>query len=248
MKSHFTEGVVVDNRHWTESLYSLRIDAGNIPFKAGQFGRLALNIDGERIARPYSFVNSPDDPILEFYSIIVNTGPLSPRLATLKTDDKVLIANSGNGFLVLDEVPDSKHLWLLATGTGIGPFLSIIKSPTPWQRFEKVILIHAVRTVNELTYQETIEQCTDQHSDQFVSIPFVSREPTDFAMPGRIPAAIKNNTLEERAGCLFSAEHAQVMLCGNPAMVKEVTEVLQARGLAKNRRRTPGHITVENYW
>ena len=247
-KSPFIEGVVVGNHHWTENLYSLRVDAAIARFTAGQFGRLALDVDGERIARPYSFVNAPDDPVLEFYSITVAEGPLSPQLAALENGDKVWVAKSGAGFLVLDEVPDGRYLWLLSTGTGLGPFLSILKTSTPWQRFEKVVLVHAVRTVSELSYRDTIARFAEQHGGQFAGVAFVSRERTDFAMPGRIPAAIENGDLEERAGCQFSAEHSQVMLCGNPAMVKDVTAVLQERGLTKNRRRTPGNITVEAYW
>ena len=247
-KSQFIKGVVAENHHWTNRLYSLKIKAKIKPFTAGQFGRLALDLDSEQVARPYSFVNSPDQKHLEFYSIVVKDGPLSPHLAELTPGDTVWVANGGNGFLVLDEVPDGRHLWLLSTGTGLGPFLSILKTATPWQRFEKVILIHAVRQVEELTYRDTITSFAEQHGGKFVHVPFVSREQTDFAISGRIPAAIENGELEKRGGSTFNADDSQVMLCGNPAMLKDVVAVLQSRGLTKNRRRTPGNITVESYW
>lgn len=247
IESNFVEGRVLENKHWTEHLHSLRIEAEIAPFKAGQFGRLALDVEGERVARPYSFVNAPHEPVLEFYSSVVPGGPLSPLLAGLKSGDKVWVANKGSGFLVLDEVPEGKYLWLLATGTAIGPFLSILKTDEPWKRFERVALVHAVRLVEDLSYRDVIEQVEQGHPDRFVTIPFVSREKVDFAMRGRIPAAIKKGALEERAAMPFSKE-SQVMICGNPDMVKDSTAVLEAKGLKKNRRRDPGHITVERYW
>ena len=247
LELNFVEGSIVENKHWSETLYSLRIEADIAPFAAGQFGKLALDIDGERTARPYSFVNAPHEPILEFYSSIVLEGPLSPRLAKLKNGNKIWVANKGAGFLVLDEVPEGKYLWLLATGTALGPFLSILKTDAPWQRFERIALVHAVRHTRELTYRSTIEQFEKEHPDRLVVIPFVSRERADFAVHGRIPAAIKDGSLEKRGAMPFD-DNAQVMICGNPDMVRDSTAILTARGLRKNRRRVPGHITVERYW
>ena len=152
------------------------------------------------------------------------------------------------GFLCLNEVPDSKHLWMLSTGTAIGPFLSILKTREPWQRFERVVLVHAVRTAEELSFQDTIQSLATQHPDQFSYIPFVSREDTDFAIRDRIPGALVSGTLETRAGIEITPEQSQIMICGNPDMVKNTSETLNARGLERNRRRKPGHITVENYW
>ncbi len=246
-ETNFVEGRVVENKQWTEHLYSLRVAAEAVPFTAGQFGKLALDIDGERVARPYSFVNAPHEPILEFYSSIVPGGPLSPRLAALASGDTVWIANKGSGFLVLNEVPAGKYLWLLSTGTAIGPFLSILKTDEPWQRFERVVLVHAVRYAKELSYQDTIRRIRKEHADRFAMIPFVSREQTDFAVRDRIPATIEDASLEERGAMPFS-DDSQVMVCGNPDMVKDSTAALEAKGLKKNRRRTPGHITVERYW
>lgn len=247
LETRFVEGVVTDTQHWTEHLYSLRVEAEIAPFTAGQFGKLALDVDGKRVARPYSFVNAPHEPALEFYSSIVPEGPLSPLLAQLRKGDRVWVLNKSDGFLVLDEVPEGKYLWLLATGTGIGPFLSILKTDTPWARFERVVLVHGVRFAKELSYTDTIRQIEAQHTDCFTIIPFVSRENTNFAVRGRIPAAIKDGSLESRGAMPFD-DDSQVMVCGNPNMVKDATAVLETRGLRKNRRRTPGHITVERYW
>lgn len=246
--SAWIEGTVVKLRRWTDELYSLQIKADIPPFSAGQFSRLALDIDGERIARPYSFVNSPDNPLLEFYFIIVPHGPLTHELIRLQPGDSVYIAPRPAGFFILSEMPEAEVLWMLSTGTAIGPFLSILGDATVWKRFKKIVLVHAVRTAAELTYQDEINALLEQHPEQLQMIPFVSREDTDVAIRARVPDAIEDGRLEARAGIPLNAENSQVMICGNPAMVRDTTRVLEARGLKKNKRRDPGHITTEQYW
>lgn len=246
--SKWVEGTVVKLRRWTDKLYSLQLKADIAPFTAGQFTRLALDIDGERVARPYSFVNGPDNPLLEFCFVIVPDGPLTHHLINLKAGDPVFIAPRAAGFFVLDEVPEADTLWMLSTGTAIGPFLSILNTAAVWQRYKKVVLVHAVRNREELTYREEIEALLAAHPEQLQMIPFVSREDTDFAIRGRVPDALENSTLEARAGIPLTADTSQVMICGNPGMVRDTTAVLEARGLKKNKRRDPGQITTEQYW
>jgi ferredoxin--NADP+ reductase len=246
--SNWIEGKVIENKHWTNLLYSLHIEAEIDPFIAGQYGRLGLEINNQIVGRPYSFVNAPHEPLLEFYSIIVSEGPLSPRLAKLKKGDMVYIDKRVNGFFTLNEVPNGQDIWMLATGTALGPFLSILKSEEVWQRFKRIVLVHAVRFVNELTYQDTIKNFEKNFKHRFQMIPFVSREETDFAMSGRIPAAIKSGYLEEKAKIQFSPGHSQVMMCGNPQMLVDTRNALNEKGLKKNLRRSPGHITTESYW
>lgn len=244
----FVEGTVAGKRRWAERLYSLQVDTTEIvPFQAGQFTKLALDINGEVVGRAYSFINAPGETPLEFYFIEVPGGLLTSRLAALEVGDAVWVAPQAAGFLTLAEVPDAKHLWLLSTHTGIAPFLSILKTEAPWQRFERIVLAHAVRHADELAYGETIRSFAQQHGEQFRFVPFVSREETDFALRARIPEAIADGRLEARAGIALAPENSQVMLCGNPGMVRDTTEALLARGLKKNRRRDPGHITVESY-
>lgn len=239
-------GRVIENRHWTETLFSLRVEAPGLSFQAGQFVRIALDIGGERVARAFSFVNPPDDPVLEFYGVIVPEGPLSPRLARLRAGDTLQVASNPAGFLVLREVPDARTLWLLSTGTGIAPFLSILRTEAPWQRFREVVLVHAVRHARELVYQEMIARLREERGLRYVT--FVSREPAPGSLAGRIPAAVTDGRLESAAGVALAAETSQVLLCGNPAMLKDATAALVARGMRKNRRRTPGHISVESFW
>ena len=241
------EGRVVENRHWTQSLYSLRVTGPALDFRAGQFVRIALDVAGERIARPFSFVNPPDDPLLEFYGVIVPEGPLSPSLALLRPGDVLYYADNPSGFLVLAEVPPAEALWLVATGTGIAPFLSILRTEAPWQTYRRVILVHAARHANELVYRDVIDAARRQRGDQFRYVTFVSREPHPGSLAGRIPAAIRDGRLEAAAET-FAAERSQFMLCGNPDMVKDVTAALVERGLRKHRRRAPGQITVETFW
>jgi len=239
------EGTVLENRHWTESLFSLKVEAPRLAFAAGQFVRIALDIGGERIARPFSFVNPPEDPVLEFYGIVVPEGPLSPRLEKLAAGERLYVASNPAGFLVLAEVPEAKTLWLLSTGTGIAPYLSILRTAAPWQRFRNVVLVHAVRYARELVYQDLLKKI---ERPQFRYVTFVSREPHAAALSGRIPAAIRDGRLEAAAGVALDAASSHVMLCGNPRMLKDAAAALAERGMRKHRRRNPGHITVESFW
>jgi ferredoxin--NADP+ reductase len=234
---------VVENRHWTEALFSLRVEGAPLAFEAGQFVRIALDIAGERVARPFSFVNPPADPAHEFYGIVVPDGPLSPRLAQMRVGETLYVAGNPAGFLVLSELPDAESLWLISTGTGIAPFLSILRTEAPWRRFRDVVLVHAVRHARELVYQELIRPMK-----RLRYVPIVSREAAPGALSGRIPAAIADGRLEAAAGVRLAAETSQVMLCGNPQMLKDTSALLIERGMRKNRRRTPGHITVESFW
>jgi ferredoxin/flavodoxin---NADP+ reductase len=248
MPSRWLEGRVIENRHWTEALFSLRVEAPPVLFEAGQFVRIALDIEGERLARPFSFVNAPSDPVLEFYGIVVPEGRLSPRLARLAPGDALFIAPNAAGFLVLSEVLEARTLWLLGTGTGIAPYLSMLRTEAPWRRFENVVLVHAVRHAKELVYRELLDELARGHAARFRCVRFVSRESAPGTLAGRIPAAVRDGRLEAAAGLALSAGSSQVLLCGNPDMLKDTTAALAERGMRKHRRRSPGHISVESFW
>ena len=242
MSAKWLEGRVIENRHWTDTAFSLSVEAPRLGFEAGQFVRIALE---EELARPFSFVNPPQDPVLEFYGIVVPGGPLSPRLARLRAGDRLLVASNPAGFLVLSEVPDARTLWLVSTGTGIAPFLSLLRTETPWQRFRNVVLVHAVRQAAELVYQDVIGKISKERGLR--SVTFVSREAHAGSLAGRIPSALRDGRLEKAAGLALDHD-AHVMLCGNPDMLKDAQAALAERGLRKHRRRNPGHITVESFW
>jgi ferredoxin--NADP+ reductase len=241
------DGKVIEKRRWNDRLFSLRIQADVGGFLAGQFVRVALDIDGERVARPYSLVNRPGETYQEIYFNIVPEGPLSPRLAELEAGDDIYVTDTPNGFLTIEEVPQCKHLWLAATGTGVGPFLSILKGNDVWQRFEKVVLAYSVRDLSELAYQEQVDKISEQHDEKFSFVPFVTREKVDGVFNKRIPDAIEDGSLEGKVGVNINDADSHVMMCGNSEMISSVSACLQQRGMRKHRRREPGHITTEKY-
>ena len=149
---------------------------------------------------------------------------------------------------MLDEVPPADTLWMLSTGTALGPFLSILATARVWADYRHIVLVHAVRTAPELTYRDTIDGLLAAHPDQLQYFPFVSRETVEHALRGRITTALEDGLLEGQAGLPVDAASSQVMICGNPGMVSDTLAVLEARGLRKNRRREPGQITIEQYW
>ena len=240
-------GKVTEVKHWTDKLYSLKLNAPVAPFLAGQFTRLALDIDGERIARPYSYVNTPHEQELEFYFNRVQKGTLSSKLSLLKTGEQVWVYAKAGGRLTLAEVPVSKHLWMLSTGTAIGPFLSMLKTDEPWQNFQRIILVQGMRSSEDLTYQETIQQFCSQYPEKFTVVYSYTREGNDVGITGRIPNAIKTGQLEALVGINLNVKLSQIMVCGNAGMIKDTQDVLNQRGFRKNSRKNPGHITVENY-
>lgn len=248
----WVEGHVAGTRRWTHSLLSLQVAAPDVKFVAGQFGRLALPAppghNEPMIGRPYSFVNPPGTQPHEFYFIVVPGGPLTPRLAQLAVGDPVWLAPRANGFFSIDEVPAADVLWCLSTGTGLGPFLSMLRTDEPWARFQRVVLVHAVRHAEELTYRDEIAGIGQSRPGAFTYVPMVSREVHAGALSGRIPAAIDDGRLEAFAGLALSPENSHAMLCGNPAMVEDTQKLLAARGMRRHRRKEPGHVTVETYW
>ena len=239
-------GKIVEKKCWNDRLYTLRIECDFDTFESGQFVRVALDIDGERVARPYSLVNKPDDDSLEIYFNIVDEGPLSPRLAELEVGDEIFVTDRANGFLTVSEVPQCRHLWMLATGTGVGPFLSILKNRDAWQRFEKIVLVYSVRDISELAYQQQVADIQQQWPQKFSFVPLVTREKVEGMLNQRITDSIEDDSLEQTTGVVID-EDSHVMMCGNSEMIADVTEVLAKRGLRKHRRREPGHITTEKY-
>jgi len=250
--STWIEGRVAGRRRWSAALHSLLVDAPALAFSAGQFARLALPAPAgakePMLGRPYSFVNPPSRQPHEFYFIILTEGPLSPRLAQLDVGESVWLAPRANGFFTIAETVEAPSLWCLSTGTGIGPFLSMLRTDDPWTKFGRVVLVHSVRHAEELTYREEIAGIARERGATFQYVPMVSRDAHVDALPGRITSAIEDGRLEGRVGLSLTPENAHAMLCGNPAMVDDVQKVLATRGMRRHRRREPGHITLETYW
>ncbi|MFI3246599.1 MAG: ferredoxin--NADP reductase [Ferrimonas sp.] len=241
-------GTVVERIEWNPHLFSLKVDADIDPFIAGQFGKLALDQQGERIQRAYSFVNPPSRMPLEFLAVTVIEGELSPQLQQLNVGDEVMVARRANGFLTFEEVPAGRELWMFASGTAIGPFLSMLQSEDCWERYESFVVVYAVRHQADFAYLPLLQALQQQHAEQFVFVPVISREESPDGLHGRIPELLRSGAIQERAGRPIAPARSQTMICGNPEMIRDTTDALEGLGLRKNLRRTPGQITVEKYW
>ena len=242
------EGVVVANKHLTQNLFSLQIKADLAPFEAGQYTSIGVNVDGERVAQPYSILSAPHEQPLEFFFYTQLDGQLSARLSRLQTGDSVWVQQLAEGSFTLKQVPAGDDLWLLATGTGVAPFLSIIKSGQVWDKFKNVILVYAVRQWCDIAYSELIEDTKAKFGDRFTFVPFVSREKVEGSIHGHIPASISNGTIERVAGRELSIQHSQFMLCGNPGMVQDALKALEQKGFERSVDGLSGQITLEAYW
>lgn len=261
--------------HWTDNLFSLRLATRIDGFEAGQYTFLALPETGQTtdaavldaIAQPYSILSAPAADELEFFFYTQLEGDLSRRLSRLQPGDRLWVRQRAEGTLTLSRVASASTLWLLATGTGVAPFVSMLGSNDIWQKFDTVVLVYAVRQWQDLRYRELFADLAARYGDRFRLIPVVSREivsreivcrevvsrttvaQTSYpVIHGHIPASLGSGELEQAAGRMLSADNSQVMLCGNPGMVKDAIQVLQARGLRDNKPAGSGQLTYEAYW
>jgi len=243
---------VLDVRHWTESLFSFRTtrDAA-CRFKNGQFVMLGLNVEGRPLMRAYSIASPNYAEELEFFSIKVQNGPLTSRLQHLAIGDSILVGRKPTGTLVLDNLRDGRNLYLLATGTGLAPFLATIRDPETYERFSTVVLVHGVRTKAELAYRDLIE--FELPKDEFLGeligsslryYPTVTREP--FRNQGRIPDLIESGKLFKDLGLPpLDSEWDRVMICGNPQLVSDMPALLEDRGFIEGNTGEPGDYAIE---
>ena len=241
------EGEIIENKKWSNNLASLIIKAKIKSHKAGQFTRIGLKVDNEFITRSYSYASAPHDELLEIIYVNIPNGSLSPKLFQLQKGDVISVMKQAIGYFTLDEIPDGKNLWMLATGTALGVFLSILKTPKPWQRFEKIILVHGVRYAEELIYQDLIIDLKNKFPNQLIYLSSVTRGKAKHSVNFRIPEGFKSQNFQKLTKLEIN-EDSQFMICGNPEMIKDMTEILKGFGLNKNRRAKPGNITVERYW
>lgn len=247
--AEWVTGTITQVQHWTDNLFSIQVQAPVNAFKAGQFAKLGLDIDGERVQRAYSYVNAPSDNNLEFYLVTVPDGKLSPRLHSLLAGDTLQVTEEAAGFFVLEEVPDCNTLWMLATGTALGPYLSILQEGKDLERFESIVLVHAARLAQDLSYLPLMQQLEQRYNGKLRIQTVVSRENAAGSLQGRVPALIEDGSLEAAVGLKIDADNSHIMLCGNPQMVRDTQQVLkETRGMRKHLRRKPGHITSEHYW
>lgn len=251
----FTRQTLLDVQPLTPGLFTLRTtrDSG-FRFRAGQFARLGITkADGSTVWRPYSMVSSPHDEFLEFFSVVVPGGEFTSELSRLGEGDTLLVDRQAFGFLTLDRFVDGRDLWLLSTGTGVAPFLSILQDFEVWEKFERIILVYSVREARELAYQDLITGLAQrehlaEHGHKLQFIATVTREQYPDALNGRITRLIETGELERAAGVSLTAEHSRVMLCGNPQMIDDTRHLLKKRDMQLSLSRRPGQVAVESYW
>lgn len=248
----FSVEKVLSIHRWTPTLFSFTLTRpAHFKFSAGQFARIGLKVKDDLVVRAYSIVSSPFDETLEFFSIVVPDGAFTSNLQHLKIDDELYLEKIPYGFLTLAryQLPLPQDLWLLATGTGLAPFISMLQDFSTWESYQHIYLVYSVRSAAELAYVEKIQEIAATFGEGhrgFKFIPVVTRDP-HAALHERLPVLIENGELEKAANHTLNPASSHVMLCGNPQMVEDTKEALKRRGLSMNRR-GEGNIAVENYW
>jgi len=250
--SQFHEERVLSVHHWTDRLFSFRTTrAPSFRFRSGQFVMMGLPADKKPLLRAYSLASPHYGDALEFFSIKVPDGPLTSRLQHLKQGDEVLIGRKPTGTLVLDNLRPGRTLFLLATGTGLAPFLSIVRDPEAYERFERVVVAHGVRWIKDLAYSDFIagdlpndELIGDLVREKLIYYPTVTREP--FRNPGRLSHALTTNRLTETLGLdPIDPARDRFMLCGSSAMLADLRAILDAKGFEEGNHGEPGDYVIE---
>lgn len=242
----WTEGRVTEWQRWAEGLATLRLAAEVQPFEAGQFFQLGLDIGGERIRRSYSASSAPGAP-LEFFLTNVPGGALTPALFRLEEGARLWVETTPRGFFTLRYVPPCEHLWMVATGTGLGPYVAMLRAESTWSHARQIVLVHGVRSHEHLAYRDELEALSQERSLRYVPIVSGTQGPRA-ALQGRVTTALESGALERAAGLSLAPADSHVLLCGNPVMIGDMMALLEARGLRKHRARQPGHVTFEKYW
>ncbi|MFZ5574508.1 MAG: ferredoxin--NADP reductase [Pseudomonadota bacterium] len=238
----YTEQTVQSVRPWSDKTFSFTLSRPqDFAFASGEFVTLGLKREGKLIARAYSIVSAANQPELEFLSIHVPDGPLTSQLVHVQPGDSVWLNSKPTGSLTLNHVRPGRVLTMIATGTGLAPFMSLVRDPQTYARFETVVLVHSVRTVAELAYRDELES---RMNGRFHYVPTVTREP--FPTPERGSVLFTSGALFEKLG-LPAADpaHDRVMICGNPEMTREMTDFLKAAGWTLTNHRGIGNFTTE---
>jgi len=253
MAAAFRTERILKVHHWNDSLFTITTtrDPG-LRFENGQFVMIGLEVNGKPLLRAYSIASPNYEDQLEFFSIKVQNGPLTSRLQHVKEGDDLLVGVKPTGTLVLHDLKPAKHLYLLSTGTGLAPFLSTIRDPETYERFEKVVLIHGVRMINDLAYRDFIENQLPQDEalgelvrNQLIYYPTVTREP--FRNHGRLTELLDSDKLTADIGLPpLNPETDRAMICGSPGMLEDSRQLLDRRGFVVSPHiGTPGDYVIE---
>lgn len=243
---------VTEVHHWNETLFSFKTtrDRG-LRFENGHFVMVGLPVDGKPLLRAYSIASPNYEEGLEFLSIKVADGALTSRLQNIKVGDEVLVSSKPTGTLVVDHLLEGRNLYLISTGTGLAPFISIIQDPTVYERFDKIIVTHGVRYKSELAYQKLITEQLPQNEffgedvqQKLVYYPSVTRE--DYKTTGRLTDLMSSGKLFADVGLEQACpEHDRFMICGSPSMLKDTCNILNGWGFEESRHGIKGHYVIE---
>jgi ferredoxin--NADP+ reductase len=250
--SAFQKETVLSVRHWTESLFSFTAtrDPG-FRFQNGQFAMIGLEVEGKPLMRAYSMASANHEEALEFFSIKVQDGPLTSRLQRIREGDVILVGRKATGALITGNLIPGKRLLLLSTGTGLAPFVSLIKDPDVYENYETIVLAHGCRQVSELAYGEKLvatlredELFGELLADKLVYYPTVTREP--FRNRGRITDLISSEQIFNDIGQgPLDIETDRIMMCGSPAMLEELKAMFESRDFVEGSGNKPGHFVIE---
>ena len=253
MTSPFISETVLDVRHWTDAYFSFTTGRDDgFRFDNGQFVMLGLMVDGKPLMRAYSIASANWEEHLEFFSIKVQNGPLTSRLQHIKPGDTLLISRKPTGTLLVSDLLPGRTLYLLSTGTGLAPYLAIIKDPETYERFERVVVTHGVRNIEDLAYADYIRRELPRHeflgeqiSKQLFYYPAVSRE--SFEHHGRLTSLLETGRMQADLGFEdIDPARDRFMICGSPSMLADFRRILDQRGFsAAPRIGTPGHYVFE---
>lgn len=240
---------IIDIKKWNDRLFTLIINAPINPFIAGQFTRLSyIQENNKRIQRAYSFVNTTNSQKLEFYILLIPNGIFTPKL--LETNkEKFFISKNSFGFFTFHELPIKENIWMMATGTAIGPYFSILLSENVLQKFKKIILIYSIKHLTDLHYLDIFKKIKKKYGKKIIIKIILSQENNKKFLYGRITKLLQLGILESSVNEKLSPHCSHVMLCGNPEMIREMKIILKKKkNMIQHLRRKPGHITSENYW
>ncbi|MBW7924546.1 MAG: ferredoxin--NADP reductase [Burkholderiaceae bacterium] len=250
--SAFNEERVLSVHHWTDRLFSFTTtrDAA-LRFSNGHFTMIGLRVDGKPLLRAYSIASANYEDHLEFLSIKVEEGPLTSRLQHIQPGDTLIVGRKPTGTLVVDYLLPGRRLYMLATGTGLAPFMSIVRDPETYEKFEQIVLVHGVRKVDELAYHDLLAEHLPSHeflgdmvSSQMRYYPTVTRE--EYRNMGRIPDLIESGKLfADLSLPALDAADDRVMICGSPGMLRDLKHMLEQRGFAEGNTSVPGAFVIE---
>lgn len=253
-KAKASTETVIEVRWWTNKLLTFTTTrAPDYSFAAGQYARLGLRDAHGVIWRAYSMSSPPSAPTLEFFGVLVPDGLFTTRLQQVSPGQQLLVDRQSFGFMTPDRFSDGRDLWMLGTGTGIGPYVSMLRDPWVWTHFENLILVQGVRHASEFAYASELDALAAQPLASGQARLQVLRATTRDApapgrLHGRITALVEDGELERAADLPIAPETARVMMCGNPAMIEDMRRLLHLRDMRPCRRAQPGHFVTENYW